>query len=117
MKPGEASQLILDLIEDQASGYDDLGRRVMANKIIGVLSGWLPQPKKDAAALLLEPMDDTESKRTGRECLEFGKYAGQPIDEVPDDYLAWLADSSRATWIKLSRYLRSQRVQNERTTG
>jgi hypothetical protein len=114
VNPGESAQLLLDMIVEESHGYDDMGRRIIANKLIRVLSGWLPQEKKDRAvefqSLCAEPMTYAEAREVGRQKMEFGKFAGTPIDEVDRDYLAWLADSSRATWIKLNRYLKSGRV-------
>jgi hypothetical protein len=54
-------------------------------------------------------MTDEQSREFGAMVIPFGKYAGSRYDEVPLDYLEWLADQNS----KLVRYVRSRRVQEE----
>jgi hypothetical protein len=55
-----------------------------------------------------------DPKRIGRKTMEFGKYQGRSIDEVPLDYLEWLSDQSRTFAKELDAYLNSKRVLSER---
>lgn len=65
-----------------------------------------PLPPQPAA---VRPMDDDDARRFGRKTLCFGIHRDKRYDEVPLDYLEWLADQNLA----LSRYLASRRVQRE----
>jgi hypothetical protein len=109
---GTLSQTLIDLIVEESSGLDNIGRTIVARRIVGVLSGWLPKDKQPPPDML-PPMDESEARRFGAETIEFGKHAGERFDAVPLDYLQWLADASRKTWHNLHRYLRSMRVTEE----
>ena len=114
MTPGQIAEELKDLIIDEVSGLDELGRRIVANRLIGVLTGWLPEQKKAAIEpIMLEAMKDGEARAFGNSPMLFGKYAGQLVDSVDLDYLRWLADSSRETWRDLTRYLTSPRISGE----
>ena len=58
------------------------------------------------------PMSDPAARAFGSEEMQFGKYAGQRIDEVPLGYLALLVDDN-AFKRKLRRYLQSPRIKAE----
>ena len=55
-------------------------------------------------------MSDRKSREFGRRVVEFGKFRGQRYDDVPLDYLEWLADQGT----ELQAYLESRRVKEER---
>jgi len=52
MNAGTAAQTLIDMIVDEASGYDDVGRTIIAKRIMGVLSGWLPEREKTKCDLV-----------------------------------------------------------------
>lgn len=47
------------------------------------------------------------------ETIRFGKHRGKPIDEIPEDYLEWLINSSQATIDQCQRELERRRVAAE----
>lgn len=113
--PVEAARQLIELIVEEGQGQDIFGRRIIANRIIGALSGWQSESRKEIARdVSLEPMTDEEAKRFGKETMTFGKHCGKQIDSVDLDYLSWLADNSRQTWRNLHRYLNSPRIRIER---
>jgi hypothetical protein len=58
------------------------------------------------------PLSDEAARKFGRRTLGFGIHRDKRYDEVPLDYLEWLADQHT----DLVRYIRSQRVQREHAT-
>ena len=62
----------------------------------------------------LEPMSDKECRSFEDEEMEFGQYAGKLIEDVPLDYLEWLADTETRHARQLTRYLQSKRIKQER---
>ena len=61
----------------------------------------------------VEAMSDAQSKAFGCFPMEFGRWQGHRIDETPNDYLEWLADSPDEFKWDLKRYLKSRRIQQE----
>ena len=55
-------------------------------------------------------LSDERSREFGKRMVEFGKFRGQRYDDVPLDYLEWLADQG----VVLRRYLESRRIKIER---
>jgi hypothetical protein len=73
---------------------------------------WLtPWPKGDSRKTLPRMTDD-ESRKFGQRAIEFGRYACQPVESVPLDYLLWL-DEQPDFRRDLNKYLRSDRIQQE----
>lgn len=60
------------------------------------------QGKAKPAPTLLT-MTAEQAARFGRERIAFGVHRGEPYEEVPRDYLEWLADEA----LKLQSYLRA----------
>ncbi len=54
-------------------------------------------------------MSDDEARRFGGQIITFGVHQSKRYDDVPLDYLEWLADQNAA----LVRYVRSRRVKAE----
>ena len=54
-------------------------------------------------------MSDERSREYGRRMVEFGKFRGKRYDDVPLDYLEWLADQGA----ELLSYLKSRRIRDE----
>ena len=48
MNPLTLAQTLIDLIIEESSGLDDLGRRIVANRIVGVLAG-CPRRRRTAS--------------------------------------------------------------------
>lgn len=59
------------------------------------------------------PMSDVQARAFGERAIPFGQHKGRRVDEVPMDYLCWLADSPEDFKGELRRYLRSNRLQRE----
>jgi len=60
-------------------------------------------------------MTVAESRRFGKQPIPFGRFKGQPVDQVPLDMLEWYADQKFVD--ELRRYLRSSRIQKEDEEG
>lgn len=69
---------------------------------------------KHLAPTDLDPkaMTDEEAKEFGQQTISFGKHNGETYDNIPIDYLEWLADRN----LPLTRYLRSRRIRDEPIT-
>ena len=91
---------ILDSIKDLSEDYRDSFWRAVKRKFE------LKKKKKIDSTM----MSDDESKAFGRSVVEFGKYRGRQVDEVPIEYWEWLADEN----LRVQRYLRSRRIVEER---
>lgn len=59
-------------------------------------------------------MTEAEVRAFGREKMRYGIHGGKFIDEVPLDYLEWLATDSTEFIRKVRQYLNSPRIQSER---
>lgn len=55
-------------------------------------------------------MSDERSRAFGRRTVDFGRHRGERYDDVPLDYLEWLADQGA----ELQAYLESRRLKTER---
>ena len=83
--------------EAQAAFWDEL-KRILP---LPIPPAPAPQP--------LAPFTDHQAKAFGRSKMPFGKHAGEPVDEVPLDYLEKLCDPQ--PFIKsLKRYCASTRI-------
>lgn len=110
---GEKAAELIAFISSEAEDCDEIGKRIIANRIMEAVAGW-SQPKTPATpAVAIQPMDDAEARRYGKQSLGFGQHADEPIEDVPLEYLCWLADTSRQTWQSLHRYLNSPRIKRE----
>ncbi len=58
----------------------------------------------------VRPMSDSEARTFGRTVVNFGVHRDKCYDDVPLDYLEWLADRN----IEILRYIRSRRIKAER---
>jgi hypothetical protein len=56
------------------------------------------------------PMTDDEAKRFGRSVVNFGVHRDKCYDDVPLDYLEWLADRN----VEVLRYIKSRRIRAEK---
>ena len=54
-------------------------------------------------------MSDERAREYGHRMVEFGKFRGKRYDDVPLDYLEWLADQGA----ELLSYLKSRRIRDE----
>lgn len=95
------AQTIIDLASTEA-GQDQHFWSLIRDHAIQFAP--MPQPKDS-----VRPMDDSEARGFGRRTLGFGVHRDKRYDEVPLEYLEWLADQNLA----LRRYLASRRVQRE----
>jgi hypothetical protein len=116
MNAGEIAAELVGLIVSELEAADETGRRIIANRIVEAIAGWLPPQAQRPAAASTKPMTDAESVRYGNERMRFGEFTGWRVEDVPLSYLSWLADASRQTWSELHRYLRSPRIQRQLRT-
>ena len=112
----DALTLIIELLaESRDNRGGDFGRRfwrAIAEAATKQAGDSPAASGQDAAA---QPaMTDEESRRFGQTPMRFGKHAGDRIDDVPIDYLIWLAEYQRNNFKDdLRRYVQSRRVQAE----
>lgn len=57
----------------------------------------------------VRPMRDDEARKFGRTVVNFGLHRDKCYDDVPLEYLEWLADRN----IEILRYIRSRRIRAE----
>jgi hypothetical protein len=70
----------------------------------------LPRPAPSPAVeARIEPFSDAQARCWGKSRMQFGKYEGQAIDQVPLSYLEKLAEPNDFTR-HLRRYLASHRI-------
>jgi hypothetical protein len=106
MTAAEAAEQLWALIRDEAELYGDVGKRIIANRLVENMATWLLK-QTEPKPTTVEPMSEREAKMFDAETIAFGKYQGRPFREIPTSYLSWLADSQRALWREIHRYLTS----------
>ena len=113
--PGSAGYIgdtLAELIRDELDKRSDpLEKRIIVNRIKAEISEWTTTEKVPRAPVA--PMTRQEAIAFEQTTMEFGKYAGVKIADVPLDYLIWLADAGRKTWRQVFAYLNSERVKGE----
>lgn len=102
---------LIELIQSECEILNADGKRIVANRIHEVIEPWMRKQANTSSPYRLEPMTDQECGQFEAERVEFGKYAGATWAEVPFDYMAWLADSSRELSHKLRRYLHNPTIE------
>ena len=101
------------MVAAEGSRLDKVGCTIVARRMVEALSPWLPGAGHVAGARP-GPMDYAEAAAFAKGTLGFGAHAATPIGELSADYLEWLADRSRQTWLDLDRFLNSPNVKRER---
>lgn len=116
MNAGETAAELVALLESEITGMDDLGKRIIANRLAEVILPLMAAPVRQEPLLATTaPMSDVEAHAYGQtHIMRFGKFEGKRIDAVPLDYLIWLTDESRRLWKEMHRYLNSPRIKQER---
>lgn len=119
--PGEIAQQLVELVVGEAGNLDELGKRIVANRLLEVLGGWSDFEKKKPGPTgvyrLPPPMTDVQAKAFDRERVDFGKYMGRRWETAPLSYVRYLCDASRALWLKLYAYLHSDYALLEERTA
>jgi len=110
--PAQLAQDLVDLVVAEGSRLDRVGRTVVARRMVEALRPWLPGARHVAEARP-GPMGRAEAAAFAKGTLGFGAHGDTPIGDVSVDYLEWLADRSRQTWLDLHRYLNSPAVKRE----
>jgi len=67
-------------------------------------------PNQELQANGYGPMTDTEARDFGQTEMNFGKYAGHLMCDIPLGYLDWLLGKSETDSIRLKRYLANEKV-------
>jgi len=110
--PAIVGDTLAELIRAELAGCTPTAQRIIANRIKAAIESWIEPGEKPLQSV--PPMTDQEAFLFKQERMEFGKYTGQCVCDVPLDYLEWLADASRKTWRQIHGYLNSPRVKQER---
>ncbi len=109
-KARECAEATADLVTQESHNLPEEGRERFWEVLAKELKGHLPDQKRN---FNFEPMTDREARLFGEEEMKFGKFRGKYIDEVPLDYLEYLADAQRMFSTKIRRYLESKRIKQE----
>jgi len=109
MDANETGMGLVDLIRDEMAPFNDVGRRIIANRVIDLVRVWEEKQKTPQTEPIV-PMTEQEMTTFGHTTMKFGKHEGEKIKDVPLSYLVWLADESRQTWRKLHAYLNTPAV-------
>jgi len=112
----KTAEAMFDLLAEEAETFDtpEARRRfwsLLAYRIAEHTGTIDDSPTKTELPRRYRPMDEATAKRFEKQTMTFGKYTGEPISEVPLNYLEYL-DSDEFRW-DLHRYLQSDRVQRE----
>jgi uncharacterized protein (DUF3820 family) len=67
---------------------------------------WVPEPLPP-----IKPMSDADAKVFGNHIIGWGKWAGTRIDDIPLEYLEWVAEQTFQG--SLREYLASRRIKAE----
>lgn len=110
--PATVGDALAELIQAELEGHAPIAQRIIANRVKAAIELWIPARAQAPADLI--PMTDQEALAFEQDRMEFGKYSGRPVGDVPLDYLEWLADAGRKTWRQIHAYLNSPRVKRER---
>lgn len=125
MTPTSPIESVIELVKGEAEHLDPTARHVLARHLLCLVGPWiqgshvLVVADKPIATSRTElaPMTDRESLDYERTKLGFGEHGKKLIRDVPLDYLAWLADESRRTWMLLHRYLNAPRIRLQRRSS
>lgn len=107
MKGRQAAATIVSMAQEEAKRLSEKARLRFWECVADGAAHHLPTPNQD------EPMTDVEAARFGQELIDFGRYEGRRIDDIPLDYLSWVCDTQGLFAKKTHRYLRSQRTKQE----
>lgn len=101
---------------------DRIDGRKWAEECIGSLDGasndyrlgFWRRLKRELLTREISPtaMTDAQRREFGTSLVEFGRYRGQRVDDVPLDYWEWFTDENT----KVRRYLENRRIMAERET-
>ena len=100
---GKAASALMELILEEAENHPNSLRRFYDVIFNGIPSEYKPKP----VVVSSEAMDKTEARAFDNEIMEFGKYKGTRMGEIPLDYLLWLEEQPDFRK-QLNRYLRSK---------
>lgn len=108
---GSVGDTLAEMIRSELEGRSEVEMRIIAHRVQKAVEAWAkvgevpPHPVK--------PMTAQEALAFEQEPMEFGKYNGVAVKDVPLDYLQWVADAGRRTWQQLHAYLNSPRIREE----
>ncbi len=105
----ETAHTAVELVLSEAAALPPEARAVYweeVRKLLPVATVHVGRPRG------IEPFSDARAKAWGRTRIPFGQYEDTPVDELPLDYLEFLAEPS-AFIRDLRRYLASRLVQQE----
>jgi hypothetical protein len=105
-----AAEAVAELACDESQSLPEANRERFWRLVGEKLARWLP--RAEPQVVRDKPMTDDESRKFGQRAIEFGRYACQPVESVPLDYLLWL-DEQPDFRRDLNKYLRSDRIQQE----
>jgi hypothetical protein len=103
-----AAEQVASLADEEAVVH---GKRFW-HQLAKIVCAHVPAPKDQFRSVHVEPMNDVEVLRFGKQLMPFGEFQGKRIDEVPLERLCWYADQKFVDQIR--RYLASERIVRER---
>ena len=106
MKAAGAAAIVAAFVDEEFEFHGDR----FLEELALMLPKKLCKPKEKKAPLL-RPMTQQEARNFGSVTVPFGKYNNVAVDNVPMDWLQWLADQTFVD--NLRRYLESERVKSE----
>lgn len=112
-KARESAEALAELVVAEYSALDSDPAEAFSAWIAGRLiqAGVIAAPPPAEPAV--EPFTDEQSRWFGNRPMPYGKHAGSCIDQVPLDYLIWMAEQPDDFKDNLRRYIKSQRIQQE----
>lgn len=104
-----AAEMIAELADEEAGKY---GKRFW-KELAKIVMAHVPDPRKRKRdkPKSVSPMTQQEARDFGSVTVPFGKFNNVAVDNVPMDWLVWLADQTFVD--DLRRYLESERVKSE----
>ncbi len=109
----KAAALVVELIQDVLDDALPDEREIVRGAILEALGAG----DQTTPAAPISAMTDQQARQFGRRSMPFGRHKGRRVDEVPLDYLVWLADHAALFVADLRRYCRSPRLQSEMNTS
>ena len=98
----QAAEAIIALAIDEY-GHNDRFWSIIRDKALT----FAPLPERIEP---VRPMADDEARKFGRSVVNFGIHRDKCYDDVPLEYLEWIADKN----LEVLQYIRSRRIKAER---
>jgi hypothetical protein len=101
-----AAKAVIELLRGECVGLSMDAQEAYWGQIRAVASPPAPEPKP-----AFIPMTEEEAIAFGRQVMDYGKYKGEKLDDIPISYLLWLTEDGQKRVRETRRYLASERMQ------